>query len=145
MSEPTETPIWTPGPGATQDAIDALRRAAPIELPSAYLEQLRRSNGGEGDLAVEPGWIVFWPAEEVIENNQGYEVEQWVPGLFGFGSNGGGELLAFDTREGQPFPIVMVPFIPMELEEAVVIAKDFAELLRHLGRSADAGPGRRLA
>ena len=44
-----------------------------------------------------------------------------------------------DTRRGQPYPIVMVPFISMELAEAVVIAKDFTDLLRHVGRSADAG------
>ena len=139
MSDPTEMPIWSSKPGATQEAIDALCRAAPIELPSEYLEQLRLSNGGEGDLAVEQGWIVFWSAEDVLENNKGYEVEQCVPGLFGLGSNGGGELVAFDTRQGQPYPIVMVPFIPMELNEAVVIAKDFPELLQSVGRLADAG------
>lgn len=139
MGEPIDTPVWSPKHGAPEEAIDTLRRTAPIELPLAYLEQLRRSNGGEGDLAVAPGWIVLWPAEEVIDNNQGYEVAQRVPGLFGFGSNGGGELLAFDTRQGQPYPIVMVPFIPMELDETVAIAKDFGELLQYVGRTTNSG------
>jgi hypothetical protein len=37
-----------------------------VSLPRGYLEQLAVSNAGEGDLGIEPGWIAFWPAEEVI-------------------------------------------------------------------------------
>jgi hypothetical protein len=75
----------------------------------------------------------LWPAEEVVDYNQGYEVEMNIPGFFGFGSNGGGELFAFDTRQGKPWPVVMVPFIPMIADEAIVIADDFAEFVRAIG------------
>src|SRR4029453_3043958 len=88
-------------------ALDALRNRAPLNLPDSYLFQLENSNGGEGDLAVNPGWIAFWPAENIITWNADYEVDKWLPGFFGFGSNGGGELFAFDVRRGAPYLIVM--------------------------------------
>lgn len=129
--------MWWPVAPASRHLVEALRASAPISLPDFYLEQLLISNGGEGDLGVEPGWIVFWPAEEVIERNAGYDVPSNVPGFFGFGSNGGGELLAFDARGAQPFPIVMIPFIPMEEGEAVRIADSFSELQTKIGVSSE--------
>lgn len=137
MVSPSSDGSWRSEPGASEGALDGLRRASPIPLPESYVGYLRTSNGGEGEIAVDPGWIVFWRAEEVLENNNGYEVEKCVPGLFGFGSNGGGDLLAFDTRGGAPYPIVTVPFVGMEPEQAVMIATDFEDLLRHIRRTRD--------
>jgi hypothetical protein len=111
----------------------ALRNKAPLKLPDSYLLQLEDSNGGEGDLAVNPGWIAFWPAEDVITWNAEYEVDKFLPGFFGFGSNGGGELFAFDLRRGDPYPIVMVPFIPIDPRQAVQIANSFDELREFIG------------
>jgi hypothetical protein len=77
--------------------------------------------------------VVFWPAGEVVTANRDYEVSEFVPGLYGFGSNGGGELLAFDCRGGLPYPVVMVPFMPMEWAEAVQIAISFDEFRAKIG------------
>jgi hypothetical protein len=101
--------IWQPAPPASETALAALREQAPTSLPAAYLAQLAVSDGGEGDLGVEPGWIAVWPCEEVISSNAGYSVPEFLRGFVGFGSNGGGELLAFDLRGEEPYPIVMVP------------------------------------
>jgi hypothetical protein len=122
--------------GADQEAVAALRKRAGVVLPASYLDQLAVSNGGEGDLSVEPGWICFWPAEEVITSNEGYHIPQRLPGFFGFASNGGGELLAFDIRGSEPFPVVMVPFIPMDAREAVQIACSFDELQLSIGKGS---------
>jgi len=67
-----------------------------------------------------------WSAEEVLERNRGYEVPGRLPGFFGFGSNGGGELLAFDMRRGQACPVVAIPFVPMDAEEAIAVSESFA-------------------
>lgn len=123
-----------PASPATEAALAALRDQAPSVLPPEYIAQLALSNGGEGDLGVEPGWIQLWPAEEVLLMNEGYQVQDWLPGFWGFGSNGGGELFAFDMRRGVPCPIVMVPFIPMDAHEAVQIAPSFAELREYFGK-----------
>jgi SMI1 / KNR4 family (SUKH-1) len=121
-------------PGASPDVIDKLSVESPITLPVDYLNLLRFSNGGEGELGVEPGWFQLWPAENVVEHNRGYNLSEWLPGFFGFGSNGGGELFAFDARHGEPWPVVMVPFCPLDSAEAVTMASSFAGWLRALGR-----------
>jgi hypothetical protein len=131
--------IWRPAPPAERAVLIALSEQANWQLPRGYLDQLAVSNGGEGDLGVEqPGWISIWPAEQVLELNREYHIHEDLPGFFGFASNGGGELLAFDTRAGEPFPIVMVPFIQMDAREAVRIAKSFEELRGLIGREPNA-------
>jgi hypothetical protein len=69
-------------------------------LPLDYVQFLHRMNGGEGFLG-EHAYVALWRVEELRERNAGYEVAEFAPGLFLFGSNGGGEAFAFDTRSGQ--------------------------------------------
>ena len=121
--------IWRPAPPASQEALASLRAHAPSNLPAEYFELLAASNGGEGDLAVAPGWVALWPAEEAFANNRGYDIEAALPGFVGFGSNGGGELLAIDMTGPPPCPVVMVPFIPMRSVERAVIAPSFRNFL----------------
>jgi hypothetical protein len=123
---------------APESDLSTLRQAAPFELPESYLAFLAISNGGEGDLAVDPGWISFWPANDVLALNSSYAVQELAPGLFGFASNGGGELIALDTLAGGAYPVVMVPFAPMQRELARALARDFDALLPLLGVNADA-------
>jgi hypothetical protein len=125
--------IWWPKEPAPRGAIETLRASAPIRLPRPYLRYLESSNGAEGDLGVQPGWIALWRAEDVLELNDGYKVQESLPGFFGFGSNGAGELFAFDVRGEMPYPIVMVPFIGMTLEDVVRIAASFDELVAQFG------------
>ena len=124
---------WRPAPPASKDDLARLVTFTQIQLPNSYLTFLAASNGGEGDLALKPGWISFWPANEVSRWNAEYQVARNVPGLIGFGSNGGGELLAFDTRLGPPYAIVMVPFVPMAIDDLRVVAPSFDALLSKLG------------
>ena len=131
---------WDFAAGASEQTLRELRAGAPIGVPDSYFDFLRLTNGGEGSLGgVEPGWFMPWPAEEVLHNNLGYNVAEFLPGLFAFGSNGGGELFAFDLRETGKGSIVMVPFIPMELDEAIVVAASFDEFVTHVGVATDAG------
>ncbi|WZO98912.1 SMI1/KNR4 family protein [Isosphaeraceae bacterium EP7] len=122
-------------PPADPAEIAALRTDSGIELPEDYLDLLRLSNGGGGPLDVEPGWFQIWPAGDVLPLNRNHEVQQSIPGLIGFGSNGGGELLAFDTRGNPPWKIVMVPFLALQDEAIVWVAKDFARFLMATGRA----------
>lgn len=69
----------------------------------------------------------------MIELNKSYQIDKNLPGYFGFGDNGGGELFAFEIIQGKPWKIVMVPFIPMDESEAITIANDFEEFIRAIG------------
>jgi hypothetical protein len=128
---------WQRFSPAQPESLRALKDAYQIELPTDYLAFLSQTDGGEGELPVQPFWFQIWPSDKVVEYNKGYEVKDNLPGFFGFGSSGGGELLAFDTRQGKPWKIVAVPFIPMEAEEAILVGEDFLSFARLMGRNAE--------
>jgi hypothetical protein len=130
---------WDRENPASTDSIESLVSRSGLKLPKDYLDFLRMSNGGEGELPVDPYWFQIWPAEEVLEHNEGYQVSTNVPGFFAFGSNGGGELLAFDTREHVSWPVYMIPFVPMDESDAKKVASDFLSFAELLGIEEDEG------
>jgi hypothetical protein len=132
---------WSPAPPATVGAVAALARQSGVALPPDYLDFLARSNGGDGFLSAQPCYLRLWRAEEVIGYNQDYGIGEYVPGLFAFGDTGGSAVYAFDTRGPQPWPVVAVPFVPMEASAALPVAGSFGELLTLLVQS-DAEGGR---
>jgi hypothetical protein len=124
---------WERHPPAEPAVIASIAAALPA-VPPDYLAFLALTDGGEGELGLDPGWFQLWPAAEVVELNAAYEIDAFLPGFIGFGSSGGGELLAFSPRGA----VVRVPFIPMEESEAVDMALTFTDLVRAFGRVAPA-------
>jgi hypothetical protein len=121
-------------PPASPEAVQSLSAGAPPGLPDEYFELLRFSNGGGGELGVEPGWFQLWRAEDMLEFNQKSGLTEFLPGFFGFGSNGGGEILALDLRAGPTCQVVMVTATGLDLDDVVTIADTFSEFLEALGR-----------
>jgi hypothetical protein len=132
LSDPTAG--WIRRPPATEAAIQRMTAHCDFALPDEYLSFLRYSNGGEGILCIAPWYFQLCSAEEVIGYNQGYNVEEFLPGWFAIGSNGGGQILAIRNRDGSPCPVYMVPFIPMAESDGVQIAHDFVMFAMALGR-----------
>jgi hypothetical protein len=126
--------VWERAAPATPATIAQLAAAVPA-LPREFLAFLALSGGGCGDLGVAPGWFQLWPADELVSLHEAYAVASHLPGYVGFGSNGGGELLAF-APDGR---IVMVPCVPMHVADAVEVAPTFAAMLHEFGRVAPGG------
>jgi hypothetical protein len=117
-------------PPASPALIAQAQATLSFLLPADYVQFLQQMNGGEGSLG--KAYVALWRVEELGDRNAGYEVAEFAPGLFLFGSNGGGEAFAFDTRTDQ-FRIVAVPFISMDdLRDAIVIATNFRAFLEVL-------------
>lgn len=53
--------LWRGCMPASESSFQDLRKGAPAGLPGTYFILLRFSNGGEGDLGIEPGWFVPRP------------------------------------------------------------------------------------
>ena len=117
---------WLAENPAGPDALSVLRNAVPL-LPKEYLALLSRGNGGEAALSVSP----FNLCIDSVESALGY----WqsgtyaMKGVFVFGGNGGGELLAFDMRKREPWPVIS--FDPIDPEGSIeIVANDFSLLLK---------------
>ena len=116
---------------AEREIVDGLSATLGFTLPPDYLEFLREHDGGEG--FVGDNYIILWGAGELADFNREYEVETYAPGIFLFGSDGGGEGYGFDTLE-QGSPIVRVPFIGMERRYATPLATNLLDLFALLAR-----------
>jgi hypothetical protein len=104
-------------------------RQADFRLPEDYVHFLHQADGGEGFIG--NAYAIFWRVDELVEMNKTYDVSKYAPGLFLFGSDGGGEAFAFDTRTAA-MPIVSVPFVGMELDMIRPLGSTFTEFLEKL-------------
>ena len=104
-----------------------------IPLPSDYLAYMQHREPWEGFTreGSEPGYVVLWSLAQIEEFNADVEIRQFAPGFIGFGGNGGGDLLAFDSSGA----VFMLPMIGLAPDEAIRIANTFNELV---GRLEDA-------
>jgi hypothetical protein len=96
-------------------------------LPTDYAAFLLHANGGEGWVG-EECYVILWRLEEILETNKACELDEYLPGVLGFGSDGGGETFAFDMRTRE-MPVVAVPLIGMDPENVLPIAPNFYSFL----------------
>jgi len=117
---------WLSESPASPGALNALRAAVP-SLPEDYLALLARGNGGETELSVSPLNLCIDPAEDALDYWQSGTYT--MDGVFVFGGNGGLQLLAFDMRQPEPWPVVA--FDPIDPEGSLeIVAYDFSSLLK---------------
>jgi hypothetical protein len=128
---------WLRFDGALPGAISALQLATSITLPSEYINLLQSTNGGEGPLPVSPYNLCLDSAESATSYNNSDASSSLHPGLFVFGGDGGGTLLALDVRGPRSWPVVC--FDPIDLAGSIEpVAQDFASLVTLIGRRVGA-------
>jgi len=108
---------------ASAAAVADVERQLASELPAEYRDFLLHCNGGEGFVGPS-AYLMLWRVEELLPNNTAYEVSEYAPGLLIFGSDGGGEALAFDM-DAAGSPVVSVPFVGMDRRLARTVATSF--------------------
>lgn len=116
---------WLNKNGASQKALSALC-AAVGQLPVEYVSLLSRGNGGEVALTVSPFNLCLDSAEESLSywKSGTYPLQ----GVFVFGGNGAGDLIAIDMR--QPAPWSVIHFDPIDPEGSIeTVAVDFSTFL----------------
>ena len=126
---------WHGAKGASSAALALLKSVAPVDLPESYYSLLSFSNGGEGPLPVQPLWLCLYPAEEVVQIERDGTFREFFAKLFVIGGNGGGEAVAFDLRESEPYPIIVFDMANINLPESVrPIASSFDAALKLIGQ-----------
>ena len=94
------------------------------QLPADYLAYLDGEGVDEASTEGDPGYFQLWHPDEIEEMNRSYHVSEYAPGFLAFGSDGGGEMLAFDGAGA----VFMIPFVGMAPEEAKRIASSWREV-----------------
>ncbi|WP_267127530.1 SMI1/KNR4 family protein [Xanthomonas sacchari] len=113
-------------PPADARALEELASNLDFDIPSDYLDFLRSHDGGEG--FVGNRYVILWRCRELLEFNREYEVEKYAPGVFLFGSDGGGEGYGFD-KDSPELPVISVPFIGMNRKHIKFISRKFSDFV----------------
>lgn len=116
-------------PLASVELIEHIKAELSFSIPQEYCDFLIQGNGGDGFIG--ENYVILWKIEELIELNQSYQVSEYAPGLFLFGSNGGGEAFAFDLRNSQ-VALVKIPFVGMDLRDVIEMGASFTDFLSYL-------------
>lgn len=114
-------------PPASLATIREVEAALNLQLPEGYVQFLLGRNGGDGIIGTD-FYAILWRVEELKSANDEYHAAEYLPGLLLFGSDGGGEALAFDMRS-ETNAVLSVPFVGMDLDVAEVLAPDFDAFL----------------
>lgn len=119
---------WMARPPADPADLADLLPLLPDDWPQAHLDFLARSDGGQGALDHEIGFLLLDPARGVAATLDA--PCPYFPGLLRFGSNGAGEGVAFDTRAAAPWPIVAYDMTNIDLGSSVMpLAPGFDSLM----------------
>ncbi|EHQ07925.1 SMI1/KNR4 family protein [Leptonema illini] len=113
--------------GVDSERLDRLK--LPKTLPPDYIEFLKISNGGEGFVGAE--YMILYRGEDLMQTNAEYHVDENAPGIFLFGSNGGGEALAFDLRDENRIDYVLIPFM-FDYNDIIVLGSSFSGFIKRV-------------
>src|SRR5215213_8150589 len=100
---------------SASDAEDlrSLQEALPADVPSDYFQFLASHDGAEftfDDVDWErEGYdsILLFSVQEMLSMRKDDWISQSLPTLVVIGTDSGGQFLAYDTRAGVPWPLVM--------------------------------------
>lgn len=115
---------------ASKEILDDVQNKLGVRFPDQYTEFMLESNGAEGSVGTK-SYLAIWSAEQIVQLNEEYAVNDFTPGLVYFGSDGGGMAFAFDKREKE-IKIVGFPFESIHIEDAKKYGKTFVEFLQYL-------------
>lgn len=95
-------------PAYNSGLINQIEQSIGFMLPPDYLFYLK--NFSKFEDFIGNAYVVLWDLENLLENNNGYCIAEWLPSFLGIGSNGGGELLAIEYSDNQTYKVALVPF-----------------------------------
>lgn len=108
----------------TKDEVEAFLKEIDFSLPLGFIDFFKEANGA--DINADETFILLWPLTDMVQLNKDYNVEEYAPTFFIFGSDGGDTAYAIERGTGAIFEI---PFIGMSKEEAVFKSETFTGFL----------------
>ena len=112
---------------ATKIMIEKVEKEWNISLPGEYKQLILFSNGIEGPIG-KASYLSIWPINELIELNQEYAVDEFLPGIKYFGSDGGDMAYGFEFDHDRT-TIIEIPFDSINKEEVKKYGESFFEFL----------------
>lgn len=122
-------------PPPSSALIQALAASLPVGIPHDYLHLFRHCNGAdiwfeEVGTDDDYDYLRLDPAEHLLDPGIRATLSEVFPDLFVIGSDGGGQVLAYDLRLATESPIILHCPGFSDASNRVVVARSMAELVR---------------
>ncbi|MCD0465079.1 SMI1/KNR4 family protein [Flavobacterium sp. ENC] len=111
----------------TLEEIEVFLKQVDFILPVGFISFFKEANGAA--ISTEEGYILLWALTDMIELNNDYNVKEYAPEFFIFGSDGGDIAFAIEKNTGD---IYKLPFIGMSKEAAILKNNSFAEFIEQI-------------
>lgn len=111
----------------TTEEVEVFLKQVDFTLPEGFIEFFKEANGAE--MSTEEKYFIFWALTEMMQLNKEYNVEEFAPEFFIFGSDGGDTAFAIEKSTGD---IYEMPFIGMSKEDAIFRGKSFTEFIESI-------------
>ncbi len=110
----------------TQSEIDEFLRTCPRHVPQAFVDFHRQHGAVKMDIeSIGSGLVWMWPLRDVLQFSREYGLDEFAPGLLGFGTDGCGELYAMDIREDGNGAVGDIPATSLQWEDFRQLASSF--------------------
>lgn len=112
---------------ANESEIDELIKYATLTVPDEYLELIREQT--EVEISInDQKYIRIWGADGVIEMNDAYFIQRYIPNSLAIGDDEDGNALLYaDGKSG--FGLYAVAFNDLDVDEMIFISGTLKELL----------------
>jgi len=117
-------PIINRNAAPSQNEVEEFLKQIDFTLPIDFIDFFKEANGA--DISTNEKYISLWPLTDMLELNEGYNVKEFAPDFFIFGSDGGDTAYAIEKQTGN---IYEMPFIGISKETAVLINKAFTAFI----------------
>jgi SMI1 / KNR4 family (SUKH-1) len=111
----------------TREEIETFLKQVDFSLPNGFIDFFKDTNGA--DISSDEKYILLWALTDMVQLNKEYNVEEYAPEFFIFGSDGGDTAFAIEKSTGD---IYEMPFIGMSKEEAVFKNKTFPKFIESI-------------
>jgi hypothetical protein len=110
----------------TQPEIDAFISACPKNMRQAFVDFHRNHGAVKMDIeSIGSGLVWMWPLRDVLQFSLEYGVDEFAPGLLGFGTDGCGELYAIDVRDDGTGAVGDIPATSLQWEDFRELSPSF--------------------
>jgi hypothetical protein len=110
----------------TTEEVEVFLKQVDFTLPEGFIEFFKKANGAE--ISTDEKYFILWALTEMVQLNKEYDIEEFAPEFFIFGSDGGDTAFAIKKSTSD---IYEIPFIGMSKEEAIFISKTFTEFIEN--------------
>ncbi|WP_164891034.1 SMI1/KNR4 family protein [Botryobacter ruber] len=120
---------------SNEEALNEIEIKTGFKLPEDYKNFLLNYKGFENLIGEE--YVNLWDLNELVDQNEEYQIIENLSATIGIGSNGAGELIALEEMSDGKIRVVLTPLVDLSEESHIHIGDSFTDFLQRLDKGQE--------